>query len=825
MESLASLTTLGTAVAGDAWEAISRHLVVPLEELLMPPKKRPPTAVEMAAIARRPERMRNVCVLGHIDHGKSSLVDWLVAENGIIPNRLAGQLRYMDDHPDEQERGITMRASAISLIFAHKGPKPAREKDNAGDDRYLMTIVDSPGHIDFAYDVEAAARVCKGCLVIVDVVEGLRPQTNTALKFVKTSKLAPVLILNKIDRLAAGETKISPGEACERLFRIVELANAKTDGAFGLEKGNVLLTSAKHGWGASLIQVARHLSISANKDKVVATLAASDIAYTSGKFVRRVGKHADADAALAALFLGPFVWTAYDEDRIDQLRGQFPLARAVLKAIVETVPPPLPSSDDGALAIVSKVFAPSSSFDSLYGFGYVTGTKAVEVGARLYVLTDEDSTPLEVEISHLYAMMGASLAPIDTAEPGRVFAFGPEVPIAMGCAKRGIATESINTDATSVLYQPSLASQPPFLKVAVSAASRSDEVALDRGLALLRQLDAAATVEIGDRGDRILGCVGELHLDQCLRDLTERYARVQVRASPPAVDLREGLMHDPPKHAAFPPPQAVTLPPWRNEVTQNPDLHLLAPGVARLALRSDGETSLVDVEVAATPLRDFDDAAVRIETGSCVLASAEPVDASVVAGFKLAADAGPLAEEPLHRVRFELRHFAKANDASPGAVMTTTKKCCRAALLASPGLRLVEPYLDCELRCADPDQVGKMYALVHKRRGNVVEEQYDDQSDFVATISLPALEAIGFANELLHWTSGAATLSSMRFDEYKLEPEDPFWQPTTLDEREEHGEDLAKHNRPRKLINAVRDRKGLRTELLVVQDDAEKIRS
>ena len=80
-----------------------------------PERKRLPTAQELSALQKDANQCRTICVIGHVDHGKSSLVDWLLADGGAMPPRLAGTLRLMDDLPDEQERGITLRASAVSL--------------------------------------------------------------------------------------------------------------------------------------------------------------------------------------------------------------------------------------------------------------------------------------------------------------------------------------------------------------------------------------------------------------------------------------------------------------------------------------------------------------------------------------------------------------------------------------------------------------------------------------------------------------------------------------------------------------------------------------
>jgi len=160
-------------------------------------------------------KIRNICILAHVDHGKTTLADHLIAASGggVLHPKLAGRLRFMDYLDEEQRRAITMKSSSIALHY--KG--------------HSVNLIDSPGHMDFCSEVSTAARLSDGALILVDAVEGVHIQTHAVLRQCWIEKLSPCLVLNKIDRLIY-ELKLSPMEAYTRLLRIVHEVNGIVSG-------------------------------------------------------------------------------------------------------------------------------------------------------------------------------------------------------------------------------------------------------------------------------------------------------------------------------------------------------------------------------------------------------------------------------------------------------------------------------------------------------------------------------------------------------------------------------------------------------------------
>ncbi|CAB3386078.1 Hypothetical predicted protein [Cloeon dipterum] len=290
------------------------------------------TVEELRILQGKPRNVRNVCVLAHVDHGKTTLVDSLVASNGIISASMAGKHRYMDSRSDEQERGITMKSSAIALKHTYEG------------EDMLINVIDSPGHVDFSSEVSTAVRLCDGAILVVDVVEGVCPQTKVCIQQAWTENLKPVLVLNKIDRLVY-EMKLHPLDAYVHLTQVLEQVNAVmgelfaseaiskgtdtwTSGLeaaddsqlyFSPEQGNVVFASAIDGWAFNVSYFANMFAPKMNLDPVeVRKFVWGDFYFKGNKIV--AGAQEKAKKPVFVQMVLDNLWSVYEAKDKEKLK-------------------------------------------------------------------------------------------------------------------------------------------------------------------------------------------------------------------------------------------------------------------------------------------------------------------------------------------------------------------------------------------------------------------------------------------------------------------------------------------------------------------------
>ena len=189
-----------------------------------------------------------VGIVGHIDHGKTTLSDNLLANCGLISKEMAGKQLALDFHEDEQQRGITINAANVSM--AHE----------FGGNEYLINLIDTPGHVDFSGNVTRAMRAIDGTIVLVCASEGIMPQTETVMKQALRERVKPILFINKVDRMIK-ELKLTPEGMQERFMKIINHFNLlieqiaepqyKQIWKVNVQEGSVAFGSARENWALS----------------------------------------------------------------------------------------------------------------------------------------------------------------------------------------------------------------------------------------------------------------------------------------------------------------------------------------------------------------------------------------------------------------------------------------------------------------------------------------------------------------------------------------------------------------------------------------------
>lgn len=212
------------------------------------------TIDQIRVMMDRKENIRNMSVIAHVDHGKSTLSDSLIAKAGIIAEKDAGDRRIMDTREDEQARGITIKSTSVSLYYEREQIVDDEKEVRIEKIPYLINLIDSPGHVDFSSEVTAALRVTDGALVVVDCIEGVCVQTETVLRQAISERIRPILWLNKLDRVFL---ELQPTlEECYKNFRnSIESVNVICQTYKDEKLGNIdlLPENGRVGFGSGLM--------------------------------------------------------------------------------------------------------------------------------------------------------------------------------------------------------------------------------------------------------------------------------------------------------------------------------------------------------------------------------------------------------------------------------------------------------------------------------------------------------------------------------------------------------------------------------------------
>ena len=385
-------------------------------------------------------------VIAHVDHGKSTLTDSLVAAAGIIAMSKAGDARLTDTRADEQERCITIKSTSISLYYKVReelvSDEDLKKISKAENRDFLINLIDSPGHVDFSSEVTAALRVTDGALVVVDCVEGVCVQTETVLRQALSERIRPVLFVNKVDR-ALLELQLDPEEAYQSFFRTIQTVNVVistyNDEALGdvqvyPEQGTVGFGSGLHSWAFTLVKFAKMYAakFGVDEDKMVKRLWGDS--YFDGKRKKWTSEGSQGAArAFCQFCMEPIrnVFDAVMNEKTEKLSNMLTkmkielkgdekeyTQKKLLKAIMQKF---LPASDALLQMIVTKLPSPRTAqgyrAEQLY-MGLQENEEGEQVPNNdkyfMGIKTCDPTAPLVMYISKM----------VPAADKGRFIAFG-----------------------------------------------------------------------------------------------------------------------------------------------------------------------------------------------------------------------------------------------------------------------------------------------------------------------------------------------------------------------------------------------------------------
>ncbi|KAG9307764.1 hypothetical protein G9A89_023329 [Geosiphon pyriformis] len=561
------------------------------------------TTDQIRALMDKVANVRNMSVIAHVDHGKSTLTDSLVSKAGIISSAKAGEARFTDTRADEQDRCITIKSTAISMYFELQKEDLPDIKQKTDGNEFLINLIDSPGHVDFSSEVTAALRVTDGALVVVDCVEGVCVQTETVLRQALTERIKPVVIINKVDR-ALLELQLTKEDLYTSFQRTVESVNVIISTYFDKilgdvqvypEKGTVAFGSGLHGWGFTLRQFSQRYSkkFGVDKEKMMQKLWGENFFNPATKKWTTKSTTADGkqlERAFCMFVLDPIfkIFDAVMNFKKDEttkmlekleivlkseekdlegkallkvvMRKFLPAADALLEMIVIHLPSPVtaqkyraeslyegPADDECAIAIRD---CDASGPLMLYVSKMVPTSDKGRFYAFGRVFSGTVRSGLKVRIQGPNYQPGKKEDLFVKSIQRTILMMGRYVEPIEDCPAGNIVglvgvdqyllkSGTITTSESAHNLKVMKFSVSPVVKIAVEVKNANDLPKLVEGLKRLSKSDPCVQCYTSDSGEHIVAGAGELHLEICLKDLEEDHAQVPIKTGDPVVSYKE----------------------------------------------------------------------------------------------------------------------------------------------------------------------------------------------------------------------------------------------------------------------------------------------
>jgi len=661
----------------------------------------------------QPERIRNMGIAAHIDHGKTTLSDNLLAGAGMISEELAGKQLVLDFDEQEQARGITINSANVSMIHEYEGQT------------YLINLIDTPGHVDFGGDVTRAMRAIDGAIIVVDAVEGVMPQTETVLRQALREYVKPVLFINKTDRLIK-ELKLTPQQMQERFVKVIKDVNRlikryapeefKDKWLVRVEDGSVAFGSAYYNWALS-VPYMRKAGVSF-KD-IIDLTNAGDLKTLRKKaplhvvVLDMVVKHLP-NPSQAQRYRIPHLWRG----DINSSMGQ---------AMMNLDP-------KGKMAmVVTKIIIDKHAGEVATGRVW-SGT--LKTGQEVYLITAKR----KARVQQVGIYMGPERVNMEAIPAGNI--------VAVTGLRDAMAGETVSEEPIEPFEALHYTSEP-VVTVAIEAKNVKDLPKVIEALRQLAKEDPTLHVKIDEEtGQHLLSGMGELHLEVKLVKLREDWG-IDVDVSEPIVVYRESITKQSPivegkspnKHNRFyiivePLPDSIYQAIREGDIPEgrpkNPKE--VAKKLAELGMDYDMAKGIVDVYQGN----------MFLDNTKGIQYLNEVMDL-LVDGFHQAMDEGPLAREPVMKVMVRLVDAKIHEDnvhRGPAQIYPAIRTAIHCAMMKAKPV-LYEPYQKVIIN-VPYEYMGSVSREMNQRRGQLIDMKQEGE---VMTIisKAPVAEMFGFA--------------------------------------------------------------------------------
>ncbi len=714
-------------------------------------------------IMKQPENIRNIGTVAHIDHGKTTFSDNLLAGSGMMSHELAGKALVLDFHEDEAQRGITIDSANVSMVHQLEGKE------------YLINLIDTPGHIDFSGDVTRAMRAVDGAIVLVCAVEGVMPQTETVLKQCLRERVKPILFINKVDRLLK-ELKLTPEQMQERFIKVITTVNElifsiaeeeyRKKWQVNVNDGSVAFGSAFHNWALS-VPYMKKKGISF-KD-VIETYESNDPAK-----IKELAKK----APIHEIILDSVIH--HHPNPLDAQKYRIPkiwkgdLESEIGKSLLNCDP-------NGQVAFVCTKIVVDKHVGEVAAGRLFAGT--VKQGDNVYMVGKKK----EVRLQQVCIFNGAKRDLAEHATAGNI--------IGLIGLKDVFAGETVSSNKEMDAFESIKHLFEPVITKAIEPAKAAELPRLIEILKIVEKEDPSIQVTINEEsGEYLISGMGELHLE-IIENRIKTEKNFQIKTSKPVVVYRETVTKATPEAVEGKSPNKHNKLYFRVEPLNEKLREAIKKGEIPSGRIKKYDKELVEVFVrcgmdtkTARKVKDIYNGNVFIDNTRGIVHILEIME-MVLDMFENVMGIGPIANEPCVNIMVYLDDAKLHEDAihrGPAQLYPAVREGLRGAFNIS-GSVLFEPKQILQFE-APNEFMGDVTKLINSKRGQLISV---DQQGVLCIIrgKLPVAEMFGLASDLRSITSGRGNYFLVDQTFEKL--------PEELQQ---------------KIVKQIRDRKGLKFE-------------